>query len=341
MAWMFLGHLLEWWIKPEYLFINTITHQILDSVGASGFLFISGLSIVLSLRRKQSRVDYDQIETKIEYFIKAVLLLIIALLYNLPIAIYLNNFASIWMWFVLLTAAISLILAYPLLKLSITMRLIIGFSMWVINYYLFSYLSSFKGEFSILGALYHLLYNEPQLDPILNFFPFFLFGTVLGDLIFQLNLTKQNLCNNKKFKQKFAIPLSIISIAFIIFGVLFDYPEFLLERGSIAWNFYSLGIEVLLLTIFLSIEFLYHFKKAWSHRFLFYFSYYSFTVYLTHHLLYFLFLEQLDYIMIWIAVAITFILSGLILRTIFRYLGPRASIKVLISKLSTYLARKR
>ena len=341
MAWMFLGHLLEWWIKPEYLFLNTITHQILDSMGASGFLFISGLSIALSLRRKLSRDDYDPIETKKEYFLKAFLLLIIALLYNLPIAIYFNNFAYIWMWFVLLTAAISLILTWPLLKLHISLRIIIGFSMWIINYYLFNYLSSFRGDFSILGTLYHLLYNEPQLDPILNFFPFFLFGTVIGDLIFQLNLNNQNLDYKKTFKRQFISPLIIISIVLITFGVLFDYPKFLLERGSIAWNFYSLGIELLILIIFLSIEFLYNFQTKRSHRFLFYFSYYSFTVYLTHHLLYFIFLEQLDFITIWFAIAITFILSGLILRTIFRYLGPKASIKVLISKLSTYLARKR
>lgn len=341
MAWMFLGHLLEWWIKPEYLFINTMTHQILDSMGASGFLFISGLSITLSLRKKQSGVEYDSIETKREYFLKALFLLIIALLYNLPIAIYFNNFASIWMWFVLLTAAISLILAWPLLRLPISIRLIIGFSMWVINYYVFNYLSSFKGEFSIYGALYHLLYNEPQMDPILNFFPFFLFGTVIGELIFRLNLNKQNLGYKKTFKQQLTIPLSIISIAFITFGVLFDYPKFLLERGSISWNFYSLGIEVLLLVIFLSIEFLFEFNTERSHRFLFYFSYYSFTVYLTHHLLYFLFLEQLDYITIWLAIAITFVLIGLILRTVYKYLGPKASIKVLISKLSAYLASKR
>ena len=159
MTWMFLGHLLEWWIKPEYLFINTITHYALDSVGASGFLLISGLSMALSFRRKSSQIDSNPKHIKNQYFLRAIFLLIIALLYNIPTAIKYNSFFSIWIWFVLLTAAFSLILAWPLLKAPIYLRVIIGFSIWFANSYLFMYLSNFKGEFSINGVIYYILYR--------------------------------------------------------------------------------------------------------------------------------------------------------------------------------------
>ena len=341
MTWMYLGHLLEWWIKPEYLFINTIAHQTLDSVGASGFLLISGLSMALSYRRKSSQKDSNPNQIKNQYFLRAFFLLIIAILYNVPVAIAYNNFFELWIWFVLLTAAFSLILAWPLLKTPIYVRMVIGFSIWVVNSYIFMYLSNFSGDFSIYGVIYYILYNQPQLDPILTFFPFFLFGTVLGEMIFRLNIKKDSSDYKKKLKKNFIIPLIFIGIVLIICGVIYNYPQFFTIRSSLAWNLFSLGIETILLMIFLSFEFLFKYKPKKSYRFLFYFSYYSFTVYLVHQLLYFLFLGQLDYITIWFAIPITFILSGLLLRTVYRHIGPYASIKALISKFSTYLARKK
>jgi hypothetical protein len=341
MTWMYLGHLLEWWLKPEYLFINTITHQTLDSVGAAGFLLVSGMSIALSIRRKNARSNANQSQIKKAYFLRAFFLLIIAILYNVPTAIAYNNFFEIWIWFVLLTAAFSLMLAWPLLKAPIFVRVIIVFSFLFANSYLFMYLSHFSGEFSINGVIYYILYNQPQLDPLMTFFPFFLFGTVLGEMIFRLDQKKDTSDYKVKLKKNFIIPLILIGIVLIIFGVIYNYPQFFTIRGSLAWNLYSLGIETILLMIFFSIEFLFKYKSKKSHRFLFYFSYYSFTVYLVHQLLYFLFLGQLDYITIWFAILITFILSGLILRTVYRHIGPYASIKALISKFSTYIAKRK
>jgi membrane-bound acyltransferase YfiQ involved in biofilm formation len=203
------------------------------------------------------------------------------------------------------------------------------------------YLSNFSGEFSVNGVIYYILYNEPQLDPLMTFFPFFLFGTVLGEMIFRLDQKKDSSDYKVKLKKNFIIPLILIGIILIIFGVIYNYPQFFTIRGSLAWNLYSLGIETILLMVFFSIEFLFKYKFKKSHRFLFYFSYYSFTVYLVHQLLYFLFLGQLDYITIWFSILITFILSGLILRTIYRHVGPYASIKALISKFSTYIAKRK
>jgi uncharacterized membrane protein len=342
MGWMFLGHLLEWWIKPEYLYINNFTHVILDSVGASGFLFISGVSVALSyqnrmMRVKQNELSYSQVRNS--YFIRAFFLIIIALLYNLPIAIYLDNLASIWMWFVLLTAAVSLFMGWPFLEIKKSIRIISGILLWIFNIFIFDLLKTYKGYTNLFGIFYHLLYNEPQLDPILNFFPFFLFGTVLGDLISGSINNKTNSVNRIKIQKSLIKPIIIIGPILITFGILFNFPDFL-NRGSFAWNTYSLGIEITLLIILLIFEIVIYIKVKKNYRLLFYFSYYSFTVYLTHHLLYFLFLEQLDYVSIWIVIFITFISYGLILKAIYRVFGSKASIKSLLAKLSSYLAER-
>jgi len=96
---MFLGHLIEWWIRPEYLWVRTFTFFIFDPIGASGFLFISGVSITLSYRNRLYRVeeikDLSYSRVKISYFIRAFFVLLIAIIYNTAIAITIINVAIV------------------------------------------------------------------------------------------------------------------------------------------------------------------------------------------------------------------------------------------------------
>ena len=341
MGWMFLGHLLEWWIKPEYAYVNNFAHIILDSVGASGFLFISGVSIALSYRNRIYKIEvlkeYTKTRVRNSYLLRALFLLIIAIFYNLSIALAINDLSYIWSWFVLLTASISLIIAWPLLKLSKYIRIGIGLSIWILNQFLFEFLVTYNGQVNIFGGVFYLLYNKPHLDPILTFFPFFLFGTVLGDLIsnFKFDNTEPNRKKTLSIVKKYLI----IGLILIIIGLFIEIPDFL-ARSSLSWSIYSLGIQLTLLMTLFIFEILFgdHIKK--NYKFLFYFSYYSFTVYLTHNLLHFLFLEQLDYISIWFAILITFLMFGLLLKVIYRYWKGLFSIKIQLGRLSSYLADK-
>ena len=57
MAWMILNHLIDWWLKSEFDWLYTITIMVIDPIGASGFLFISGVSIALSYRKRLNKVQ--------------------------------------------------------------------------------------------------------------------------------------------------------------------------------------------------------------------------------------------------------------------------------------------
>ena len=153
MGWMFLGHLLDWWLKAEYFSLKNFTHSILDPIGASGFLFISGVSIAISYR--------------------------------------------IWTWFVLMTAAFSLLITWPLFKLSKKTRIFICFSIWIINQFIYNFLSPHQGLTTLQGVFYHILYNDLSQDTLLNFFPFFLFGTVVGDVLYEINFNKKTTTKKK------------------------------------------------------------------------------------------------------------------------------------------------
>ena len=115
--------------KNEFIWFHQITVMIFDSLGASGLLFISGVSIALSYRYKLNKVntfeDYSLRTVRNHYLLRALFIFILALLYNILITISLMYLKWIWTWFVLLTAAVSLIIAWPLLKTSKLLRIII------------------------------------------------------------------------------------------------------------------------------------------------------------------------------------------------------------------------
>ncbi|MFX1315304.1 MAG: acyltransferase family protein [Promethearchaeota archaeon] len=343
MSWMVLTHLIDWWLKSEYNWLHSAAIMILDPIGASGFLFISGVSVSLSFRNRLIKVkssdDYNYRMARNSYLLRATFILIIALLYNSTVAIRLFNPGMIWTWFVLLTVAISLFIAWPLLKTSKLFRVFIIILILILNQWLVSFLLPHKGDLNIYGVLFHIFYNDIHQDPIMIFFPFFLFGTVIGDIIFDTFHVKDDINKRKTFKTKLFIPSIIFGITIIVFGILFQFPKFL-KRESFSWIIYSLGIELLLLTILLFFEVFEIIKTKKSYKLLFYYSYYSLTIYLAHNLLYFLFYNQLNVVNIWIFAAAAFIIIGFIFRSIYKVLESNASIKVQIGRISLFLTQK-
>ena len=190
MTWMILGHLSGWWIRDEDFWIANLINIILDPIGASGFLFIAGVSIMLSHKKKltksENSAQYTSQMVRNEYFLRALFILTIALMYNISIAIGTNDISWIWSWFILLTTAISFFIAWPLLKISKFLRLAIGVGIWIGSNFIFNALILHEGQTNILGVAFYILYNGYQLEPILTFFPFFLFGTVVGEIIFDI-----------------------------------------------------------------------------------------------------------------------------------------------------------
>ncbi|MFX0029285.1 MAG: acyltransferase family protein [Candidatus Hermodarchaeota archaeon] len=332
MAWMVLNHIVNWWINSEFSWLHSITIMIIDPIGASGFLFISGVSIALSYRKRMKRTiesqDYNYRIIRNSYLFRAFFLFIIAIIYNIPMWIVFNDPRMIWIWFVLLTAAVSLFLAWPLLKTLKYVRIIIAILIIILHLFLVSKLLPFEGESNVFGLIFHILYNGITQDPILIFFPFFLIGTVFGDILYDIINTPDNL----KLKKTLLYLLTIGSLL-IILGISLNFPKFL-NRESLSWIIYSIGIDIAFLSILLLIERTGTMETKKSYKFIFYYSYYSLTIYLSHNILYFLFLNQLDLISIWFFVAGSFISIGLVFRAIYKKWENKASIKAQIGRLS-------
>ncbi|MFX1456092.1 MAG: acyltransferase family protein [Promethearchaeota archaeon] len=342
MAWMILTHLLDWWLTPEFSWLQTLAIMIIDPIGASGFLFISGVSLTIShrnrLKRARESEDYTYNMLRNSYFFRVLFIFIVAIIYNIPTAILLGP-AMLWTWYVLLTASVSIFLAWPLLKTPKLFRIFVTIFILVIHFSIVSWLLGFQGETNLLGFVFHILYNDIHQDPLLIFFPFFIIGTVVGDLINDNYFSNDNCSQNSTFKKKLLVPVIIVGFLMIITGISIFFPNFLI-RESLSWVIYSMGIELCLFSILLAIEKYKIIETKRSYKLFFYYSYYSLTIYLAHNLLYFLFLNLLDDMSIWFFAISSFFIIGFILRWIYKNFKEKASLKVQIGRLSQALAQK-
>ncbi len=340
---MIFLHLSDWWLMYEAYWLRDIIYYIFLPIGTTGFLFISGVSATLSYKSNQlklkdsNELDWKKIRTI--YIFRALLILIFGLLYNIFMAFRFGDILDLWSWNVLQTIAFSLILVWPLLKTSKIFRIFVGFILLLINELLLAFLRNFEGNFNLYGILFHFLYNPLTEFTIISFFTFFLFGTVVGELVFdiiQLNNEKERRIAVKKiFLRNTLIPGSIL----VTLGVLYQFPSFFLHNTFSSF-IYAIGIILVAFSLFISIEEFQIIRTKKNYNIMFFYSYYSFTIYVGHFLLYFLFLGQLNAVNFWILVIITMSILTVLLRTMYIKLGPKVSLKIAISAASFILATK-
>lgn len=341
---MVFGHILNWWLIPEDYWLYLFVYYALGPFAAGGFLFLSGMSGIFAYKKSLIMVDelddYSIGMVRNIYILRSLLLLLIAFLYNISIALAINNLTWIWAWFVLQTIAFSLLLAWPLLKTSKIFRIIFGSTILIINFIVLELLRPYQGQYhNFYGIIYHILFNPLNLYPIIPFFVIFLMGTVAGEVLYEINLIEEKNEKNYAFKNKFIYPCFIIGICLTIFAILFQFPSFF-TYSSFSAIVYAIGIICIIVSVIIWIEEFELIKTKKNYNFFYYYSYYSFTIFLGHNVLYFLFYQKLNAVTIWIPIVITLFLFTLLLRFTYKKLGPKASLKAGIGVLSIFIAIK-
>jgi len=336
---MIFGHFILFWLRPEDAWLQFWLWAIFKPLGASGFLFVSGISASLSFRNYQNTAkDLDTISmTTIRnvYVLRATFILIIAFIFNLINALVFGG--SIWEWNALQTIGFSLLLAWPLLKTSKLFRILLGIAMIIGNLLILDLLSSFKGEASLYGLLYHILFFPLDQYVIMNFFGIFIIGSAIGEFIYKINIIEDQSKRKYQFKNKLLIPTLLIGIFLVVFGVFFQFPNFLIFN-SIPSVIFALGLILTILSILMLIEVLEKVKTTKSYTYFFYYSYYSFTLFLVHNPIALLFIQQFNYITIWLVIVVGLVIFGFILRLTYKKIGKFASLKAVLGIISFYIA---
>jgi len=340
MVWV---HLSEWWLREEDIWFSNATVPILKLIFGPGFLLLAGISIALSYRKNHIKIttmdDFKYDVVKKEYFFRATFILVVALGYNSFVALQFFNPLDLWKWFMLLTMSISLFIAWPLLKAPKYVRLILAVIIWILNYFTFNYLLPYQGQINVNGIIYYFFYNSIDVIPFPHYISFLLIGTIIGEVIFDIYQIDNQKERKLLLKKKITVPSLILGVPLIIISVIFD-NQLSLDRTSFIWIIFAMGINLILLSVFLGFE---DFKLRVNKRrlkFLFYYSYFSLTIYLIHNISYFFFLNQLNLFQFWIFITLYSILFGLVLRLLHNKYGPKFSIKVQIGRLSSALAKR-
>jgi len=340
---MVLGHLLDWWVRSEDRWFVYMLFAFLGPIAATGFMFISGFSTILSYKRKVTNIEDSNglIMRKVKniYIIRASLLLIVALLYNSAIAFGINDPTWIWSWFILQTIAVSFLLGWFFLNTSKTFRILVGIVLLVVNQFISTFLLPYEGQTNLYGILFYILYHPLEQFTILTYFSIFLLGTVAGELFFEVNNISDQEERKHAIKYVFITPLLLIGIISVSFGFIFRFPDIIIRR-TFSSQVFSIGSFLILLSILIFNEEFEIIKTKKSYRFFYYYSFYSFTIYLAHNPLYFLFFGQLNIFTIWIALVGTIILITLLLKGIYKKWGRKASLKTQLSVLSLILLNK-
>ncbi|TKJ23028.1 MAG: hypothetical protein CEE43_04745 [Promethearchaeota archaeon Loki_b32] len=340
---MIFGHMLSWWVRSEDRWLTSAIHSIFGDIIGTGFLFVSGLSAVLFFKSRlikaEASEDINIEHVNNEYLFRALLILIAALIFNSITAIGTLNPLNIWKWYIPLTIAISLLFAFSTLKTPKWFRILLAVIIWIFHYYILSILLPYQGQIHVFGVLFHILYNSMGLHPILFYFSFFLIGTVVGDVIFEIYLIDNQKERRSQFKKKILLPLLTIGSILLLIAFLFLFPSFLLH-ATFSSTVYSLGTLFVSFSVLLIFEEYKVIKVEKSYRFFLFYSFYSFTIYFSHFILYFIFLNRLNAFNFWIAFFGTFILLTLLIRIVYKKYNIKASLKVQIARISLILVTR-
>lgn len=340
MMWL---HLNDWWLSDESISFIYVPLLVTQYAFLVSYQFISGISRYLFYKtggsRKEPSETINNRKIKREFLMRGLFLLFIALLYNTVVAISTSKPYEIWSWFILLALAFSLIFIIPLLDTSKKTRCFLGVVFLVLNFTILSFLQDFKGQTNLFGFLYHLLYYPVGLHPILSSFAVFLIGTVVGEVIYEIYYKEEKESRLSLLKKRLITPSILIGGLLVTF--IFVVNSFLfLNLPSFYGIISTIGISLILFSLFILVEEYEIIKTKRNYKFIFYFSYYSLTIYLAHNLLFFLFFERLDALTSSFCIVIVIVLIGLSLKLIYPKLGAYISIKKMISYFSYRVVRK-
>jgi multidrug transporter EmrE-like cation transporter len=162
---------------------------------------------------------------------------------------------------------------------------------------------------------------------------------VLGDVIYEIYYQEGKKNRLALLKRRLILPSIVIGgilVAFIFLANSFLFLNLPTFYGIIS----TIGISLILFSVLILLEEYEIFKTKKNYKFIFYFSYYSLTIYIAHNLLYFLFFKRLNALESLFYIVIVVVLIGLFLKLIYPKLGAYLSIKKMLSYFSYKLVMK-
>ncbi|MHA1674819.1 MAG: heparan-alpha-glucosaminide N-acetyltransferase domain-containing protein [Promethearchaeota archaeon] len=334
---MLIAHIGNYWLTPDSKWLVGFFFLIFNVQGTNGFTFVAGVGFGYSWWRSLSQSSKaSETSRKLQYgknpqikrsVIHTLFIFGISICFNIIAATVRQSnmwFEYVWYWNILQTIAVCRALGMILLRLKIRYRLVIlaiiiplvhFLTPWIVPDLIIGPMVIGSGS-DLRAFLYYFLYNPLHADGLLFFLPFFILGSVAGELIWK---NKAEFLPNAKISPKgtklmctgiiMGVLLMIAGIGLGWNPVPYDYGWYLLQQlnthpsiqwvgiplflvaNSAPWTLYSLGFELLfLIFIFrcVDIKKSSRLKPATRLFIVELFGRFSLTIYLGHYLILFL-----------------------------------------------------
>lgn len=252
-----LAHSAGAWKAPELNGIYSIIFHYLDVFGPPLFIFLSALSVVFSIKRKEGKMPLKAIRKVV--FIRGFSIIGIGFLYNLFAVAILGNATNLpfpfglWSWTILIFIGFAQIVTYYVLKLARGTRIFMGLVLIFIAYPLYPFLNSNLSN-PVVYIIHYIVISPLPHNPLIPYVSICFFSSVFGEIFVEtmkLESKEAKLDTYRTFV-KYGLLFVIIGIFLTIIDpdpFIFDFFEFPLFvwRSTPSNMFYSTGISLLLL----------------------------------------------------------------------------------------------
>jgi hypothetical protein len=329
---MILAHVETYWLEWESFWSIGIKFLIIQIMGTSNFTFVAGISFAFSFQENLKKSTSRDLTIK-KSLSRTIIMIILSLIFNVVQALIGGvEFSGLWTWNILQCIAICRLFGILIIIVSKYYRFLIAIIWVFLTEIVISWMLPRYEMESFARIIFLVFFNPLHGDGFLIFFPFFIFGTLIGEFI-QNNAKKNKISANNKdltiYNSKSLWKWFLIGLGLFIIGIIIglkptsserDYygaiewlnthpnieistlPFFILPN-SYAWVFYCAGWQIMFAIVsFYIIDLKGHYPKP-SNLFNI-FGKYSLSIYIGHYLLLYIpfFINSnfsLNYINIW------------------------------------------
>ncbi|MFX1350023.1 MAG: heparan-alpha-glucosaminide N-acetyltransferase domain-containing protein, partial [Promethearchaeota archaeon] len=215
-----LAHTAQYWLDPISRYVYGILYALLDILGPSLFVFLSALSVIFSIKRKEGIVHPKIIRNRI--FTRGIVMIVIGMLTNLVAIVDGRVILVIFGWNIITFIGFSQIFSFYILKLKKKWRIIIGLLIIVFSPALRAILYDGKEAGNYILTFFHYIVTSPT--PHLTLLPWVsicFISTIFGEYIFEA----MNKGTSDAYVGLFRIFL-VWGVIFVIIGIFIPLPSF-------------------------------------------------------------------------------------------------------------------
>ncbi|MFX0136513.1 MAG: heparan-alpha-glucosaminide N-acetyltransferase domain-containing protein [Candidatus Hodarchaeota archaeon] len=216
-----LAHTAQGWLDADSMYLYGILFALLDILGPSLFVFLSALSVIFSIKRKEGIIHPKIIRNRI--FTRGIVMIILGMLTNI-IGVDLNTGqirVIIFGWNIITFIGFSQIFSFYILKLKKSNRIVIGIIIIILSPFLRAILYEGKETGNIIFTILHFIITSPT--PHLTLLPWVsicFISTIFGEYIFEA----MNKGTRDAYVGLFRI-FFVWGIIFILVGIFVFFPN--------------------------------------------------------------------------------------------------------------------